>query len=383
MKDEVFGLAQESYASEEFHPETRAIKRSKQLFKPTPANKEDMINLGVGEPHSSLFPKTIFKDIFNITGINKYYSPYGDVVLKDTLIDRYYPTCKTDNLLITNGGIGALDLISRAFLGKGDHLLIPDPGFPPYRQLGLLQGATVDTYPIALQDNSRLIDWDTLEEKITPATKFILINSPHNPTGKIFSAEDKKRLLAMLQAYPELRIIMDEVYREILFNNHQHIDLSKQLDRVLIVGSFSKMFPLQGLRIGWILAHEDILAKIYPFVQNCIGAVSSVGQEMAKLCLKTIVTDAGFYKNNLDIAKAILDKQNIDYIEPEGTFYLFIHCGSNTNKVAQDLKTLGVQVLAGEAFGPRSAQYIRVSLSNIPESVRKGITLIANYLTSA
>ena len=108
------------------------------------------INLGVGEPHHSLFPINELLEIWNVPRISKYYPPFGDKILKNQIIQRYYEGVKEDSIIITNGGIGALDLIFRAHLRQNDVILIPNPGFPPYKQMALLQHATVKRYEIDL-----------------------------------------------------------------------------------------------------------------------------------------------------------------------------------------------------------------------------------------
>ena len=346
------------------------------------AKEKKSINLGVGEPHHSLFPINELLEIWNVPKISKYYPPFGDKTLKNQIIQRYYEGIKEESIIITNGGIGALDLIFRAHLRQGDIVLIPNPGFPPYKQMALLQQATVKRYDIALQNSDYLINWNSLESEISPETKFLVINSPHNPTGKVLTLFDEKKLEVLLQQYPKLTIIVDEVYRDIIFNGAKHINLYKYTDRIIVVGSFSKMFPMQGARIGWVMANHDTLAKIKPFVQNCIGAVSSFGQEVAKKLLASNISFYDLYKNNLALATAILDKHKISYILPQGSFYVYIKTLSNSRKVYSDLKDLGVVVIPDEIFGSHTYSYMRVSLSNTQENIQQGIEIICNYLNA-
>ncbi len=340
------------------------------------------INLGVGEPHHSLFPINELLEIWNVPRISKYYPPFGDKILKNQIIQRYYDGVKEDSIIITNGGIGALDLIFRAHLRQGDVILIPNPGFPPYKQMALLQQASVKRYDIDLQNPDYLVNWSSLESEISADTKFLLINTPHNPTAKVLTKYDEKKLEGLLKQHEKLTIIVDEVYRDIIFNGAKHINLYKYSDRIIIVGSFSKMFPMQGARIGWVMASHDTLAKIKPFVQNCIGAVSSFGQEVAKKLLSSNLSFYDLYKHNLALATAILDRHKISYVLPQGSFYVYIKTLSNSRKVYSDLKDLGVIVIPDEIFGSHSFSYMRVSLSNTQENIQEGIEIICNYLNA-
>ncbi|BDD05204.1 aminotransferase class I/II-fold pyridoxal phosphate-dependent enzyme [Aureibacter tunicatorum] len=346
----------------------------------TTTPEANIINLGLGEPHHSLFPNDQLRDIWEIPKINMYYPSLGDINLKEKLIERYYRQNSIDNLIITNGGIGALDFVFRSHIQSGDIILIPDPGFPPYEQLAKLHKAQAIKYKINLSSNDTLFDWDSLNQQISYETSILLINSPHNPTGKVLSETDRDHLDHLFLEYPKLTIIFDEVYRDLIFNGQKHINLYEWRERVIFIGSFSKVFPIQGARIGWVLAPTESIEKIKPFMHNCIGAISSFGQEVAKKLLDSNISFSHFHDKNVSSAIKILDQYGLEYITPQGTFFIFINCHAHSSQVCQELKKIGIEAIPGVAFGEHSHNYIRVSLSNTQENIEEGMHKICQYI---
>lgn len=349
-----------------------------------PLNKlqQKAVDLRLGQPHHSLFPTELLDDIFKIPGLNQYYHSFGDKNLREQLINRYYRNYTVDNIIITNGGIGALDLIFRTHLKENDHVLIPTPGFPPYEQLVLLQDCIVKKYTIDHLSSTNMIDWESFKTALTINTKLVLINSPHNPTGKMFTSSDKEMLVEILSVNKKIKIIIDEVYRDIILEDDEHINLSEYKDRVIIVGSFSKMFPIQGARIGWVLANKYSIDLIKPYVLHCIWAVSSFGQEVAKRILDSNIPYNQLYRTNYKCAVSILDEHKIEYLKPHGTFFLYLNTNHYSIKVCEDLNSEGVKTIPGASFGDAASTYLRVSLSNTTENVKEGITRICRYINA-
>ena len=336
-------------------------------------------NLGIGEPLLSKLPSDIYEKAPFKEGINLYYPASGDLNLRSLIIDRYYPGHTTDQIAITNGAIGGIDFILRHHSEFCSEILFPNPGFPPYRKLAEFSKYNSKFYNIILDDIDETINWDSIFEQTTENTKLLLLNSPHNPSGKVLSQYDKEKLLELLERYPDLYFIMDEVYRELIFGGEKHLDLTKYLDRGYIVGSFSKVFPIQGARIGWVLTSVENQKSIESLFQNVYGSVSSYGQELAK---EILIRKLNYFELYAKVQAQLineLDRLNLDYITPKGSFFCFIKLDRLCDlEVAKELKSLGVIVLPGSAFGSKGKGYIRISFAQDIEILKDGLRIIAD-----
>lgn len=343
------------------------------------SSDQEFFDLRIGEPKLSEFPYDTLREISDTPNINCYYPSHGDFQLREMILSRYYRGFSIDNIAITHGTMGALDFIMRAHLHSGAEILLPDPGFPPYAKMAELAGGKVKRYRLHLDDEKNFIDWDHLEQQVTNETRFLLINSPHNPTGKILTSDDFHRFHKFLAKHQHVKFIMDEVYRDLIFSSRGHFDFSVYIDRGFIVGSFSKMFPLQGARIGWIFSNAEDMKKLAPFFNNIAGAMSSFGQELAKSILRREMNFAGPYAYALFQTRKILNSYHVDYVVPEGAFFVCIRYNCEGGKAADELDELGVGVVSGEFFGEQLKNGIRASFAQSPDVLTKAFTIIGRH----
>lgn len=346
-------------------------------------NDQEYFDLRIGEPKLSDFPYDTLSEISDTPNLNCYYPSHGDFQLREMILSRYYrglsPDLTIDNIAITHGTMGALDFIMRAHLGDESEILIPDPGFPPYIKMAEFAHGKVVRYQLLLDDEKNFIDWNQLDQLITNKTKILLLNSPHNPTGKILTTDDFHRFHKFLEKHKHVSFIMDEVYRDLIFSSRGHHDFSGHLDRGFIVGSFSKMFPLQGARIGWIVSSRESMQKMGAYFNNVAGAMSSFGQELAKAVLRRNVNFADPYAYALFQTKKILNSYHVDYVVPEGAFFVCLRYNQSGGSIADELDELGVGVVSGEFFGESLKNGIRVSFAQNPEVLKKALTIIGRH----
>lgn len=337
-------------------------------------------DLRIGEPKLSPFPFNVFDKLHLHKNINSYYPSHGDRALREMIIEKYYNECTVDNVSITHGALGAIDFIFRSILKSDSEVLIPDPGFPPYTKLAEFSGAKVNQYYLNLTQNSETtINWDHLESLITDKTKLILINSPHNPTGKVLTETDYLRFQLLLKTHPQISFILDEVYRDLIYEDKSHYDFSEFIDRGYVVGSFSKMYPLPGARIGWVLTSSEKMKKISPFFNNATGAMSSFGQEIVKILMDRKLSFKEKYLEAARNVKEILDSHHVEYINPEGAFFIFIKYDITGLEAATELAELGVGVVPGSAFGEIGENYIRASFAQVDDVLQNGFSIIAKH----
>ena len=183
----------------------------------------------------------------------------------------------------------------------------------------------------------------------------------------------------MLVKYPQLTFIMDEVYRGLIYGSRPHFNYSAFIDRGYIVGSFSKILPLQGARIGWVLSSVDKIKQLSPYFNNAAGAMSSFGQEIVKTILKRRLSFKNIYFQALSQVVEILDSYNVEYIYPEGTFFVFIKYEISDWAVVDELAELGVEVVPGSVFGAHGANYIRASFAQPSEILDDAFEIIGHH----
>lgn len=337
-------------------------------------------DLRIGEPKLSPFPFDVFGRLHQQKNINCYYPSHGDFQLREMILKKYYGDHTIDNIAITHGTMGALDFIFRATLDRDSEILIPDPGFPPYAKLAEFSGAKIKKYFLNLSYNAETsINWDHVESLVTEKTEIILINSPHNPTGKVLTQKDYVRFLELLNKHPHISFLMDEVYRELIYDQNVHYDFSQFIERGYVVGSFSKMYPLQGARIGWVLTSTSKMAQLSPYFNNAAGAMSSFGQEIVKDLLQREMSFKDNYLKAVNDVRKILDSHHVDYVNPSGAFFAFIKYDISGNEAADELGELGVAVVPGLAFGERGENYIRASFAQEESILQTGFSIIAKH----
>ncbi|AZZ37719.1 hypothetical protein CIK05_13235 [Bdellovibrio sp. qaytius] len=338
-------------------------------------------NLSLGEPHLSRFPLELLADLVRIKDVHRYYPSRGSETLRLSLLNKYYHDLNLENISVTHGAIGALDVILRSHCERGGdvEILLPDPGFPPYEKLAEFSKLKIKKYKINLAQNSEtLIDWQQLGQQLSSQTQLVLINSPNNPTGRLFTEKDKLELNQLLQKNSQLHFIMDEVYRELIFGNAEHIELSEFLDRGYIVGSFSKMYPLQGARIGWVVTNPQSMKKLIPIFNNAYGAISSFGQELAQAMLdKDFDFSEPYHKARATVEK-VLTKNQVPHMIPQGGFYYFLDFKTDDRLVVQKLQEQGVAVVPGSAFGAQGNNHIRICFAQKKSDLEESLEIIAN-----
>lgn len=339
-----------------------------------------LIDLTLGEPRLSVLPVEFLQKLTYIENIQSYYPAQGSLQLRQALIEKFYPRIQLSEICITHGAIGALDLVLRAICNPEDNILIPDPGFPPYEKLAQFSKLKVSHYRLnSCEENLYAINWNSVITAITPETRLIILNSPSNPTGQLFTHRDKLKLIEILEKFPSLNFVMDEVYREIIFEG-EHTETSDLIHRGFIIGSFSKMYPLAGARIGWLIASESQLQKIYPYLSFAFGSMSSFGQELALQFLQLKTNFSERYYQVLNLILPVLEVWQIEYIKPRGGFFLWIKTPYDGANLTSQLLQLGVKVVPGKSFGPSGNNFIRVCFSQEPDILKQGLDRLGRYL---
>jgi aspartate aminotransferase len=276
-----------------------------------------------------------------------------------------------NHILMTVGSAGACNTFLRSVLDPGDEVIVLAPWFseyPFYIQNHAGRMVAVETDAQFLPDPARI------QAALTPRTKAILLNTPNNPTGRVYPAELLKEIDAVLRRRePPVTVISDEPYTPIVFDGRRHPEVVTLIERTVIANSWSKSFAIPGERIGY-LAISPRLPEAAALFNACAFSNRVLGYVNAPALWQRVVTetigvrpDIGRYQARRDRACEILAGLGYELIKPEGTFYLF-----PKSPLADDLTFIrflldeGVLAVPGSGFGRPG--YFRLSLT-APESV--------------
>ncbi len=324
--------------------------------------------------------------------INQYAITWGSISLREAIATKAlrYNHIEADpdkNITVTCGSTEAMMASLKAVINPGDEIIIFEPFYENYGPDCLLSGATPRYIQLRPPDWS--FDFEELEELFNSKTKAIIINTPSNPTGKVFNAEEL-HFIAKLCVHYDAIAITDEIYEHILYDNHLHLSISslpEMADRSITINSISKTYSLTGWRVGWAIASDKItreIKKVHDFLT--VGAAAPL-QEGAAFAL-SLGEDyyrwlADFYQNARDtLYNALLDTDFHPY-KPAGAYYIMTECADfmqkhqlqNSIELAFFLvKTIGIATVPGSSFysDPNNGQVlIRFCFCKKPETLQK------------
>ena len=305
---------------------------------------------------------------------------------KIELVNGY--TINPQQVAIAMGGTGALFAALTATVGLGDEVLIPDPYWPHYLMQLACTGATPVPYPLDPQQGW-LPDVAQLEQLVTPRTRLLIINSPANPTGAVFSAQVVAELLDFARRH-DLYLLSDECYEEIIFDG-THVSPATMLSpsefdsgRVIGIYSFSKTYAMTGWRIGYVVTGTELMKTIIDVLNASITNISTMVQRAAAAALtgpQTCVAEMReIYHHRRDLAVRLLKDLGRYVYTPRGAFYILVNITSpngiprHGRQFALDLlRERNVTVTPGSGFGSVAEQYVRVSLAASDEEIERGI----------
>lgn len=225
-------------------------------------------------------------------------------------------------LLVTAGATQAIFTILQALADKGDEVIVLDPCYDSYESAIILSGAK----PVHVSlDENYLPDWNTIENAITPNTRFIITNNPHNPSGRVWSESDYDSLETLIEKHPNLLVLSDEVYEYITFEK-KHISINERTklqERALSVSSFGKTFHITGWKVGYIVAPQALMDEIKKVHQFLVFCVNSTAQATLAAYLNEVnVYELGtFYQQKRDLFQSLLKNSRFELLPSEGTYF--------------------------------------------------------------
>jgi methionine transaminase len=228
----------------------------------------------------------------------------------------------SNELLITAGATQGIFTFFQALIGHGDEVIILDPSYDCYDPSIVLAGGT----PVHIaMEKDYTINWSALEQKFNTKTKCIIINNPHNPSGKILTEQDFEALENLLDKHPQVILLSDEVYEYITFEE-KHISANSRealLDKTCIVSSFGKTFHITGWKMGYLVAPKSLMDEIKKVHQFLVFSVNSVAQATLSDYLDVVdVSQLGsFYQQKRDLFRELLKGSRFELLPSEGSYF--------------------------------------------------------------
>jgi aspartate aminotransferase len=357
--------------------------RAKQLA----AEGKTIYNLTAGELAADT-PEYIQAAVAKKLHLNKYTPVGGLPELRQAIAEQartFYDLSwiKAENVVVTAASKPALYASLMALVGEGDEVILPLPAWVSHAELIKLTGAKV--VPVSLTDTFDL-DPEAILAKVSPRTKAIILNSPHNPTGAVFSKAALKRLAEGLQD-THVTVISDDMYAKLVYAKEFVPVPSAGFERVVIINGFSKSQALTGWRIGYAIAHTDIADAMISMLGHITGNASMPGQQAALAVMEQgdvppSATIKTLKHQRQLVNEALKDVPNLKYQLPGGAFYYFLDVRSITEDslawCEQLLAETGVALVPGEAFGIPG--FARLSFVTDEATLRAALDLIVSFV---
>ena len=359
---------------------------------------KDVIDFGVGEPDFDT-PHNIKEAAIKALkdGYTKYTPAHGIIELRQAICKKIHRENKLDytpdEVIVSCGAKHSLYNAFQAILNKNDEVIIPTPYWVSYPDMVKLADGFPRLLETKMEDNFQ-INIDNLKKVFTKNTKAIVLNSPSNPSGALYTEETLKELAAFL-VDKEIVIITDDIYEHIIFDNKKFINIlntePKLKDRTLIINGVSKAYAMTGWRIGYTLGSQKIIKNMSKIQGQSTSGPNSIAQWASIEALNN--TDDSVRKmcevferrRNL-IYKLLKGNQKLKVNKPEGAFYIFPDVSAFFNEEIKTSLTLSeyllesnhVSVVPGEGFGAPGK--IRLSYAMSDEMIKKGIERLLSGL---
>jgi aspartate/methionine/tyrosine aminotransferase len=363
----------------------------------------DIISFAIGEPDFDT-PDNIKKACIRAIEENyTHYSPSAGILPLREAIAAYISKTRgikvsPDEVVVTPGGKPIIYYILHALLNPGDEAIYPNPGFPIYESVIRFVGGVPVPAPL-LEEKDFSLDTNQLRKAITPNTKLIILNSPHNPTGGMLTPQDLKEIAAIAIEH-DLWILSDEIYSRIIYsgNFNSISSLPGMQERTIILDGFSKTYAMTGWRLGYGIMNTQLAPLIARLITNCESCTNTFIQHAAIEALTgpqdAVEKMVNEFKARRDLIVAGLN--NIPGFSckiPNGAFYVFPNVTTACNrynfadsKQLQNylLHTGHVAALPRTAFGVKNSgekeEYLRFSYATSRENIVSGLTRIKDAL---
>ena len=363
----------------------------------------DVINMSVGEPDFNT-PDHIKEAAKKAVDDNwSRYSPVpGYADLREAIVAKLKNENNldytTDEIIVSNGAKQSVCNAVMALVDDGEEVIIPTPYWVSYPQMALLAGATPIFVNAGFEQNFK-ITAEQLEKAITPKTRMLILCSPSNPTGSVYSKEELKSLAEVILKHDDLYVLADEIYEHINYIGHHEsiAQFQGMKERTIIINGISKAYAMTGWRIGYMAAPKWIVKGCNKLQGQYTSGPCSVSQKAAlaayvesQVCVEEM--RVAFERRRDLIVELASQIPGLEVNKPEGAFYLFPKCSSFFGKHTESGKTIAtssdlamylledahVATVGGDAFGDPDC--FRMSYATSDDNIREAIRRIAEAL---
>jgi aspartate aminotransferase len=360
------------------------ISGIRKMFESAPPNS---INLGLGEPDFDP-PAAVLDALCEaVRGGQNHYGPSAGLpALREAIAARYRgldPEVNRDNIIVTAGGSEGLASVALTLYENGDEVLVPNPGFVLYAPHARIAGAVGVPYPLD-EANGYQPDLDELEKLVSSRTRAIVVNSPSNPTGGVFSPATVDRLVGFAEANG-LAIVSDEVYEGMVYEGRFTSFWGKS-DRVIVAHSFSKMFAMTGWRLGFVVAPKALAPDINKMSYHLIACPSTPAQTAALAGLSDGIAASKAMVKEFRARRAYISRElnripGLHCSPPAGAFYTFpkFDWPGTAAEVAGALLKRGLICTPGDAFGSLGAGHLRLSFATSRANLKRAMGILRRY----
>ena len=377
-----------------------------QKAKELKAAGKDVIGLGAGEPDFDT-PDNIKKAAIDAikAGDTKYTAVDGTKDLKEAIVKKFKRennlNYTTDQVTVGAGGKHVIYNLMMATLNKGDEVIIPAPYWVSYPDIVLLAGANPIVIECSEEQGFKLSAKD-LEAKITNNTKWLILNSPSNPTGACYTELEIKNLSQVLKRNPHVNILSDDIYEHVTYDNFKFFTIAQIPEiknKVVTMNGVSKSYAMTGWRIGYAAGDKEIIKAIAKIQSQSTTNPSSISQAAAVEALNgkqdfISIRAKAFQERRDFVVNSLNAIDGISCLKPDGAFYVFPNCKkligkkdkegkkiqNDTDFVQSLLENFGIAVVQGSAFGLEG--FFRISYATSMENLEKAMNKIKEFCES-
>ena len=364
-----------------------------------------IISLAVGEPDFDTPPAIRAAAGRAVeAGATRYTAGAGMLELREAIAAKLQRenglSYSTSEIIVTSGAKSAIYTALAATLEAGDEVIIPAPYWVSYPDMVLANDGTPVSLACQEAQGFKLMPAQ-LEAAITPRTRWLILNSPSNPTGATYTAAEYLDLAEVLDGYPDVSVMTDDIYEHIRFDGrrteHLLAVVPRLRDRTLAINGVSKTYAMTGWRIGWAAGPRDLIVALETLLSQSVGNCSAPGQAAATFALSG---DQSFVAECVAIYRQRRDRtaQRVNAIPglhcpmPDGAFYLYVNCagligrripGGEALETDEDvvmylLEAAGVAVVAGSAYG--LSPYFRLSIATSIDALMEACDRISEAI---
>ena len=364
-----------------------------------------VISFGVGQPDIPTFQHIIDEAKRALDAkFTGYTETPGIRELREAVVEylnsRYGTNVKPTEVIITPGAKGAIFLALASYINPGDEIIVPDPSYPAYPEVARFLGAKPVFVPLKWLGPSGgfVLDVEAIEAAITPRTKAIVVNNPHNPTGALFTPSQVEKIYEIAKEH-NLMLLVDEIYDNFIYDNQpfrSFLSFADWRDNLLYVNGFSKTFSMTGWRLGYLVVREEIASKLTRLAVNIWSCPTSFAQRAAIAAIKgpwePVREMIRLFQQRRDvIARKLSEVKGFEVWPSTGAFYIFprIRKVLDAAKLSVEefveklLYSKYVVTLPGTAFPDKAGKdFIRLSFAVDVKLIEEGVERIKQFVES-